>query len=321
MTRCMVTGANGFVGSALISRLVSEGHYSVRAVVREAQATACSFPDVRGVADLGPDTEWTELLQGVDVVVHCAARVHIMGESGNQSEAMFNRVNVQGSLNLARQAAAMGVRRFIFISSIKVNGEKNHANCPFTPDDLPAPSDAYARSKLLAEEGLQRLARETGMELVIIRPPLVYGPGVGANFLTLMRWLQKGLPLPLGRIDNSRSLVAVFNLVDLIIRCIDHLGAKGEIFLVSDDDDMSTTTLLFRLSEALGKPARLIPIPAKLIMWVATILGRRSMAQRLCDSLQVDIQKTKRLLDWAPPCKVQDALNETAKHLIEQRVS
>ncbi|EQM67574.1 hypothetical protein L682_21610 [Aquipseudomonas alcaligenes OT 69] len=234
---------------------------------------------------------------------------------------MFDRVNVQGSLNLATQAAAMGVQRFIFISSIKVNGEQTHAGHPFAADDLPAPSDAYARSKLLAEKGLQRLALETGMELVIIRPPLVYGPGVGANFLTLMRWLQKGLPLPLGSVDNARSLVAVFNLVDLIIRCIDHPCAKGEVFLVSDDDDMSTTTLLVRLGEALGEPARLIPFPVKLIAWGATVLGRRSMAQRLCDSLQVDIQKTKRLLKWAPPCTVQDALNETAKYLIEQRAS
>lgn len=321
MTRCLVTGANGFVGSALMARLVSEGNYSARAVVRESQVAECRFSDVGAIADLGPDTEWTEVLQGVDVVVHCAARVHIMGESDDRSEEMFDRVNVQGSLNLAKQAAAMGVHRFIFISSIKVNGEQTQAGRPFLADDLPAPSDPYARSKLLAEEGLRKLALETGMELVIIRPPLVYGPGVGANFLTLMRWLQKGLPLPLGSVDNARSLVAVFNLVDLIIRCIDHPGARGEIFLVSDDDDMSTTTLLVRLGEALGEPARLFPVPAKLITWVATVLGRRSVAQRLCDSLQVDIQKTKRLLKWAPPCTVQDALNETAKYLIEQRAS
>jgi nucleoside-diphosphate-sugar epimerase len=220
---------------------------------------------------------------------------------------------------LAEAAAAAGVRRFIFISSIKVNGEATLPGAPYTAEAQPAPADPYGISKLEAEQGLRALAADTGLEVVIIRPPLVYGPGVKANFLSMMRWLHKGVPLPFGAIHNRRSLVALDNLVDLLVTCIDHPGAANQTFLVSDGEDLSTSELLRRMGFALGRPARLLPIPSRLLDVAAAMLGKTALAQRLCGSLQVDIGKTRELLNWSPPVGVDEALRKTAEHFLEHQ--
>ncbi|CAI8965978.1 hypothetical protein EMIT093MI4_80170 [Pseudomonas sp. IT-93MI4] len=242
-----------------------------------------------------------------------------MDETATDALAMFRSLNVDGTMRLARHAADSGVARFIFISSIKVNGESTAAGEPFTADSVPAPVDPYGVSKYEAEESLKKLSLETGMEVVIIRPPLVYGPGVKANFLSMMRWLSKGLPLPLGAIGNKRSLVAIGNLVDLIVTCIEHPAAANETFLVSDGDDLSTTQLLRHLSRALGKRALLIPVPQKLLIFVAGLLGRQSIAQRICGSLQVNIEKNLEVLGWRPPVNVDQAMLQTARYYLDEQ--
>lgn len=242
-----------------------------------------------------------------------------MNDRAAEPLAEFREVNVAGTLNLARQAVSSGVKRFIFISSIKVNGEGTSLGEPYTADTSPAPTDPYGISKLEAEQALLALAAETGMEVVIIRPVLVYGPGVKANFLNMMRWLSKGVPLPLGAIHNKRSLVALDNLVDLIVTCIEHPSAVNQVFLVSDGEDLSTSELLRRMGRALGKPARLIPIPAGVLEMGARMVGKKTIAQRLCGSLQVDISKTRELLNWSPPMSVDCALARTARYFIEQQ--
>lgn len=314
-----VTGANGFVGRALCAEAVARS-FNVRGLTR----APCCLPDgVKGyvLASMDENTDWQSPLTGSNVVVHLAARVHVMQDAATDPLAEFRRVNVQGTLNLARQAALAGVRRFVFVSSIKVNGESTKPFRPFTEDDNPAPVDPYGVSKMEAERGLRNIALETGMEVVIIRPPLVYGPGVKANFQTMMKWLAKGVPLPLGAVDNRRSLVSIDNLVDLIVTCVEHPAAANETFLVSDGEDLSTTQLLRRLSLALGKPTRLVPFPLALLTLGAACLGRASVVQRLCGSLQVDITKTKAFLGWVPPLSVDEGLKRAAEgHLREASV-
>ncbi len=229
-----------------------------------------------------------------------------MGADAKGCVADYQRVNVSGTLKLAQQAAHAGVRRFIFISSIGVNG--NVSKRPFSADGHPHPAEAYAQSKWQAEQALWGIQKQTGMEVVIIRPPLVYGPDAPGNFGSLVRWVEKGVPLPLGAIHNKRSLVGIDNLVDLIIRCIDHPAAANQIFLAGDGEDLSTTELLRGVGKAMGKPARLIPVPAGLLQFGATLLGKKAMAQRLLGSLQVDISKTCELLDWKPPYTVEEGL-------------
>ena len=312
----LVTGANGFVGKELCTILLR--NQKLRGAVRNL--LDANLPNdvelVRG--ELAPGARWTDALTGVGVVVHCAARVHIMNDQADDPLIEFRRINVDGTLNLAMQAAAAGVKRFVFLSSIKVNGEQTALGLPFTADQQPNPGDPYGVSKVEAEDGLRVLAQETGMEVVIIRPPLVYGPGVKANFLAMMRWLWRGLPLPLGAVaENRRSLVGLDNLVDLIATCIDHPAAANQTFLVSDGEDLSTAELLWRMGRALGNPARLIPVPVGFLTFGATMLGRRSVAQRLCGSLQVDITKTREMLGWAPPVSVDEGLRRTAMHWID----
>jgi nucleoside-diphosphate-sugar epimerase len=265
------------------------------------------------VGDLAPDTDWHEALQGCQALVHCAARVHVMDDGATDPLAEYRRANVEGMLHLARQAAEAGVSRFVFLSSIKVNGEQTPVDRPFTADDMPAPANPYAVSKHEAEQGLLALAEKTGLEVVIIRPPLVYGPGVKANFASMMRWLDKGVPLPLGAIHNRRSLVARANLVDLILTCLDHPAAANQVFLAGDGEDLSTTELLRKLGQALGRPARLLPVPEGLLEGAAGLLGKRAVAQRLCGSLGVDIGKARERLGWEPPVSVDQALEETAR--------
>jgi UDP-glucose 4-epimerase len=282
-----------------------------REVVGAVRQGAIKHPGwVQGPA-LGPDANWAPLLVGTDVVVHTAARVHMMQEDPATAGEAHARVNTQGTLALARQAAAAGVRRFIFISTIKVMGEQSRL--PFRACDPPAPSDAYARSKLDAEQGLVAISHASGMEWVIIRPPLVYGPGVGGNFATLVKWLARGIPLPLGAIDNRRSLVARDNLVDLIATCVDHPAAANRAILVSDDDDLSTTALIRHLSEAMAVTPWLIPVPVRTLMAVGTLLGKRPLLERLCCDLQVDIEDTKNCLNWHPKIDVDTGLRQALR--------
>lgn len=313
MKKLLVTGAAGFVGGALSNRLLSEGARVVgtsRSPGVELPFTMVCIPAFTNGSVL------RKALSGIEVVVHCAARVHVMDDPEADPLTAFRDVNVDGTIALARQAAATGVRRFIFISSVKVNGELSTEGCPFTADDVSNPEDAYGISKMEAEEGLRALAAETGMEVVIIRPPLVYGPGVKANFRSMMNWIKKGVPLPLGAINNKRSLVALDNLVDLIATCADHPNAANRTFLVSDDEDLSTTELLQRLASAMDVPSRLLPVPSGMLEMGASLLGRKAIVQRLCGSLQLDITKTKELLGWLPPVTVNEALRRTAEDFL-----
>lgn len=312
--RILITGATGFIGGALAADLASAPTHHVRIAVRNPnrRADAPQHVELVTVGDLTPQTDWRTGLSDVDVVIHCAARVHVMNETALDPLAEFRRVNVEGTLNLAQQAQEAGVKRFIFISSIKVNGEETSSKQPFHADDAPAPADPYGISKFEAEQALMRLSSQGTMELVIVRPVLVYGPGVKANFQSMMRWLRKGIPLPLGGIRaNRRSLVAIDNLVDLIKICMTHPKASGNVFLVSDGEDLSTTGLLRRTAQAMGKSAILLPVPAGLLQWAARLLGRPGVAQRLCGSLRVDIGKNREILGWTPPIAVDDALKKT----------
>lgn len=312
-----LTGATGFVGGAVMRRLVTDG-FRVTAAVRSGSGAFNEEVDVVRF-DSFEGADWRESLVGVDAVVHCAARVHVMSDTEVDPLAAFRKVNVESTLNLAEQAAEAGVRRFVFISSIKVNGEGTRPGKPYTAEDAPAPSDPYGISKLEAEQGLLALAGRTAMEVVIIRPVLVYGPGVRANFLNMMRWLDKGIPLPFGAIDNRRSLVALDNLVDLIITSINHPAAANQIFLISDGEDLSTTQLLRRTAAALGKSARLLPVPSWMLSGTAKLAGKDALSQRLCGSLQVDIRKTRNLLQWTPPVSVNDALKAVATQYMSDK--
>lgn len=316
--RVLLTGATGFVGRGLLERLSTQGGLQLRAAVRRQESAFPESVTVVQVADLRGDTDWRKALEGVEAVIHSAARVHVMDDQAEDPLAEFRAVNVAGTLNLARQAVSAGVKRFVFISSIKVNGEGTALGKPYTADDTPMPVDPYGISKLEAEQGLQALSQETRMEVVIVRPVLVYGPGVKANFRSMMNWLKKGVPLPLGAIHNKRSMVALDNLVDLIVTCIDHPKAANQVFLVSDGEDLSTTELLRRTGQSLARPARLLPIPTFVLAIAARLLGKPGIAQRLCGSLQVDIGKTRALLGWQPPVTVDDALAKTARHFLDQ---
>lgn len=314
----LVTGASGFVGGALCASLVN--HSPLRISVRDKSKTELFANADIFEASISPDQDWSPALSGLSAIVHCAARVHVMSEEAADPLFEFRRVNVDGTLNLARQASEAGVRRFVFISSIKVNGECADLGHPFTADQIPLPSDPYGVSKYEAEMGLRALSEETGMEIVIIRPTLVYGPGVKANFLSMMNWLQRGMPLPLGSITNNRrSFVFIDNLVSLIITCINHPAAANETFLVSDDEDLSTAKLLERMALALGCTSMLMSVPAALITLGARLIGRSDVAQRLCGSLQVDIKKTKDLLSWSPPVSVDEGLRQTATHFLKKQ--
>lgn len=310
----LVTGATGFVGGALARRLAADPACKgvVAAVRRKAESLHEGVRQVQA-GDLLPTTDWGLALQGVDAVVHCAARVHVMQDDAMDPLQAYREVNVSGTLNLARQAAQAGVRRFVFVSSIKVNGEATQPGQPFSADDVPVPLDPYGVSKLEAEQGLREMEAQTGMEVVIVRSPLVYGPGVKANFAAMMRWVARGIPLPLGAIQNARSIVALDNLVDLLVTCLKHPAAGGQTFLVSDGEDVSTTELLRRTANAMGKKVLLLPVPALVLEWGSAMLSKRDVAQRLCGSLQVDMTKTCRLLGWTPPLTLDQGLKKAVE--------
>ena len=305
--KVLLTGATGFVGGRLALGLRDAANIDLSCAVREP-GRAPSWGKEFVVSGLDSAADWSEALQDQELVIHAAARAHVMQEQTDDPLTEYRKVNVEGTLNLARQAAEAGVRRFIFLSSIKVNGESTPPNQPYLADSEPAPEDAYGISKHEAERGLQDIGRETGMELVVIRPPLVYGPGVKGNFASMIKLVERGVPLPFGSVHNRRSLVALDNLVDLVITCTGHPAAANETFLVSDGRDLSTTELLRGVGDAMGKSTRLFPVPPGLLMFAATVLGRKAMAQRLLGSLQVDILKAQELLGWRPPVSVEEGL-------------
>lgn len=307
--RILITGSSGFVGRALCARLEAESITFRAAVRNKVQAIDYEVGSIDG------KTDWSEALSNCDVVVHLAARVHVMDECAADPLTAFREVNVAGTENLARQAARCGVRRFVFVSSIKVNGETT-SRVLFSSSDMPAPRDAYGQSKYEAELALARIAKETGMEIVIVRPPLVYGPGVRANFLRLMQIVRRSVPLPMGAIDNRRSMVALDNLVDLLLTCVRHPAAAGKTFLVSDGHDVSTPELVRMLAAAMGKRAFLLPVPPALLAAGAALLGKSAAADRLLGSLQVDMAATQSLLDWQPPVSMPDAIDATVAHFL-----
>ena len=313
--RVAVTGASGFVGQAVITGLLSCQH-DVHAVVRSLEKHAPPFTraiQTFSAGDITVDTDWTDILTRVNCVVHCAARAHVMNETETDALAAYRAVNVAATRQLAEQAAKMGVQRLVYLSSIKVNGEQTVSGDCFTSMDKPFVENPYGISKWEAEQALHEVSAMTGLEVVIIRPPLIYGAGVKGNFLSMLGWLSRGMPLPLGAIQNQRSMVGIDNLVDLILTCMDHPNAANQTFLVSDDDDLSTTELVRRLGAALGKPARLLPVPASVLGLAARLVGKQEMAERLLGNLKVNISKTKELLDWVPPVSVNDGFKKTAK--------
>jgi nucleoside-diphosphate-sugar epimerase len=315
----LVTGATGVVGRSLVEHLF-QGGICVRGCSRRQNIAIQKCSDLFIIHDMSKNTKWNKALLDIDVVIHTAARVHIMDDSAAAPLTEFRKVNTAGTLNLARQAAESGVKRFIFISSIKVNGEMTLSGQPFQPDYNYIPTDPYGLSKYEAEQGLLAIAKETGMEVVIIRPPLVYGPGVKANFYSMMKWMNKSIPLPLGAIHNKRSLVALDNLVSFIIHCADYKKtpqAANQAFLISDGEDVSTTVLLQKVAKAFGKKALLLAVPVSLMTLAAKLLGKGDVANRLFGSLQVDSSKARELLGWKPIITMDEQLKKTVDAYLE----
>lgn len=307
--RVLVTGADGFVGRALCRELGRRG-IPFRAAVRRSGYEVPAGGEVVRIADLSADTNREEAFRDVSAVIHLAARVHVMREEAADPLGEFRKVNVLGTERLARAAAACGVRRFVFVSSIKVNGETTRGDERFSASDAPAPQDAYGVSKREAEETLWRVAAETGLEIVVVRPPLVYGPGVKGNFASLIVALRRGIPLPLASVRNRRSLIYVRNLADALILCATHPAAAMRTFLVSDGEDLSTADLLRRLGAAMGRPARLLPCP----LWLLRRLGKGARIERLTGSLRVADEPIRRELGWSPPCTVEQGLKATVEY-------
>jgi len=315
--KILITGATGFVGGALLKQLGQMPGYHIVALARRPIGDIPHNTTVVISDDFSvPDDDYP-LLKGLDVVVHCGARAHQMHDNPETCLEEYRRVNVTGTLMLAKQAAEAKVKRFVYLSSIKVNGEMTEAGKSFTAEDTPAPADPYGVSKMEAELELQRFASSVGMELVIIRPVLVYGPGVRANFLTLMSLISKGIPLPFARVNNKRSFLYVGNLVEFIKVCMTHRAARNNIFLISDGEDLSTPSLIVKISKAFGRAAILLPVPVSLMVFCAAVLGKRAITTRLCSSLQVDLQKNSNLLDWKPPFSADQGIESTAKAFLE----
>ncbi|MBD3649402.1 MAG: SDR family oxidoreductase [Pseudomonadales bacterium] len=311
--KALVTGATGFIGQALINRLVATDIVGVRALRTSSKlAPPNRWTDVL-IGNIDGETDWDEAFDAVDVVVHLAARVHVTEEEEPDPLAAFRRVNADGTIRLARQAAEAGVKRLVYLSSIKVLGDVTDGRGPFTQTDSFDPRDAYAISKVQAELALREISTETGLEVVILRPPLVYGPGVKGNFRTLLDWVDRGLPLPLRAVRNQRSLLGLENLIDLISICLEHPDAAGQVFHAGDREDVSTPELLRRVGAALGKPARLFPVPEPFLYASAGVLGRKDQIQRLCGSLQVDSGKAREMIGWMPRVSMEEELARTVR--------
>jgi nucleoside-diphosphate-sugar epimerase len=308
LARVLVTGATGFVGRTLCDILLSSGH-SVRAATRVPSSLPGPIEQAC-VGEISGFTKWAVALEGVDAVIHAAARAHVLHDTAANSD-LYVATNTDGTTTLARACAQAAVRRFVYLSTIKVNGEETNGR-PYTADDEPKPLDAYGRSKWQAERSLLQIAIQTGMQAVIVRPPLVYGPGVRANFLRLMRWVDKRFPLPLGAVHNRRSLVSIWNLCDLLVNVIDNPAAPGKPWLVSDAEDLSTPDLIRRIGVAMQRPVRLLSVPPAVLYGLGTVLGRRDEVIRLCGSLAVDVTQTQTGLGWSPPITVSEGLARTA---------
>ena len=304
--KILVSGANGFVGRALCRHLKKHGHAVVPAV-----RNASGIVDEVVVGNIDGATDWQLALSGCDSVVHLAARVHVINDTAQNPLALYRTANTEATLNLARQAAAAGIKRFVFISTIKVNGEGGEA--PYRETDVPVPEEAYAISKWEAEQGLQRIAAETGLEVVILRPPLVYGPGVKANFLKLLQTVKRGWPLPLGAIRNQRSLLFIGNFVDAIRLCVEHPAAAGQTFLLDDGQAVSTPELVRAVARAMGRPSRLLAVPVGLLRFAGTLLGKRAAVDRLTGSLYVDSSAIRSRLGWVPPYLFTAGLSATVE--------
>lgn len=315
MHNILLTGGSGFLGKHLLEEL---RQYQVRVIDRNLNGKRNQLTYFKSSVD--SRSKYSFALKNVETVIHCAARVHVMNDHSSNPLNDFREVNTAGTINLARQAAEAGVRRFIFVSSIKVNGESTEIGKPFTENDDRCPQDFYGQSKAEAELQLLELAKQTGLEVVIIRPTLVYGPGVKANFASLLHLVSKGLPLPFGSVnDNKRSLVSVHNLVDLIVTCIDHPKAANQVFLVSDDHDISTAEMVKHMSQALGKSCRLFSVPLWCYRLVGKLTGKMNVVDRLIGSLQVDITHTKKTLGWTPPQALEHGFKETADAFLRNK--
>ncbi len=310
--KILITGASGFVGQSLVSFLCQK-QYELRLISRNARDIDDENHYLH-IDDIHADTNWQNALEGVDVIVHLAARVHVMNEDRDNPLEAFRQVNVDGTLNLANQAANVGVKRFIFVSSVKVNGESTAIDKPFKFSDAAHPQDAYGISKLEAEKGLVKVSHSTGMEVVIIRPPLIYGDGVKANFANMLKLIKLGLPLPFGAIKNKRSLIYVENLTSFIAACISNKNAANKTFLVSDGEDVSTTELLKACAVALNKKIWLMPIPQSWLIFAFKLIGKQSLAQRLLGNLQIDSQYACETLNWKPPYTLAQGLEKTVNH-------
>ncbi len=318
--KILVTGANGFVGLPLSRYLLTAGHQVVGAVrAYDSLTTINTQIPFKIIGDINEITNFQDCLGGVDCIVHLANRAHVMFDQSTNPLAMYRKVNTEGTLNLARQAAAVGVKRFIFISSIKVNGEFTLSGQALTPNDQFIPIDPYGLSKNEAEQGLKLIAEQAGLEVVVIRPPLIYGPGVKANFLKMIQWVEKGIPLPLGAIKNQRSMLGIDNLINFIELCLIHPKAVGQTFLVSDDHDISTTELLKEIASVMHRPSRLLSIPQCFIEKLLILLGQRYISERLCGSLQLDISLAKTRLSWKPPYTFKDQLSKTVHDYLTRR--
>lgn len=304
----LVTGANGFVGRVLCMQLSASG-FKVRQAVR---ARDSGSPDAVAVGDIGEGTDWRAALAGASRVVHLAARAHVLRETAADPIAEYRKINVQGTERLARSAAELGIRRLLFLSSVKVNGERTEKR-PYAENDVPRPEDAYGVSKWEAEQALARVAAETGLEVVVLRPPLIYGPGVKGNFLRLMNFVARGLPLPLGAIANRRSLIYAGNLADAIVKALAAREVTGKTYLLNDGEDVSTPALVRLLARSLGVKSRLIPVPLAVLGLAATLAGKRAELERLAGSLQVDSTRIRRELGWQPPFTLAQGLEQTAR--------
>lgn len=307
MSRVLVTGATGFVGSTLCPMLEQAGHL-VRAAVRSDRPTVAGAAEQLVVGEIGAETDWTAALRGVDSVIHLAAQVHVMKSAAAVADA-YMETNARGTERLAREASRHRVRRLVYLSSIKVNGDGS--GCAYTPEDLPRPVDPYGASKWQAEQLLRKAAADSELQFAIVRPPLVYGPRVRANFLRLLRWVDAERPLPLGAVHNRRSLVSVWTLCDLLLRVVEHPAAADHTWMVSDGEDLSTPELIRRIANAMNRRARLLPVSPALLRVAGRFTGKAAEVRRLCESLMVDISATRTELGWSPPLSLDAALART----------